>query len=135
MKKITRLLAGLVAALLVLSGCTPSGGNASDGEKDSLVFSINADITTVDAAKSKDLVTNIVKIQMYDTLIRKTPDGSLEPSLAEDWQISDDAMHVDFTIRQGVKFHNGDTMTAEDVAFSLNRAIESSFTSSLTNAM
>ena len=135
MKKITRLLAALVALLLVLSGCASSGGGASDGEKDSLVFSINADITTVDAAKSKDLVTNIVKIQMYDTLIRKTPEGNLEPGLAEDWEISDDAMHVDFTIRQGVKFHNGDTMTAEDVAFSLNRAIESSFTASLTNAM
>lgn len=67
MKKITRLLAALVALLLVLSGCASSGGGASDGEKDSLVFSINADITTVDAAKSKDLVTNIVKIQMLES--------------------------------------------------------------------
>lgn len=62
--------------------------------------------------------------QMYEPLAHVEDDGSITPALATDWVISDDGKTYTFTIREGVKFHNGDEMTAEDVAFSLNRAFE-----------
>jgi peptide/nickel transport system substrate-binding protein len=49
------------------------------------------------------------------------PGGLYTPCLAESWVISPDARSYEFKLREGVKFHNGDTMTAEDVVFSLKR--------------
>ena len=49
------------------------------------------------------------------------PDGTYSPCLAESWTVSPDAKTYEFKLRQGVKFHNGDTMTAEDVIFSFWR--------------
>ncbi len=49
------------------------------------------------------------------------PEGLYTPSLAESWTVSPDARVYDFKLRKGVKFHNGDTMTAEDVIFSFWR--------------
>jgi len=49
------------------------------------------------------------------------PEGFYTPSLAESWTVSPDARLYEFRLRKGVKFHNGDTMTAEDVVFSFQR--------------
>jgi peptide/nickel transport system substrate-binding protein len=49
------------------------------------------------------------------------PDGTYSPCLAESWTISPDSKVYEFKLRQGVKFHNGDPMTAEDVIFSFQR--------------
>lgn len=146
----TRRRLSLVLALLMLtglfSGCTkqappaggedtPSGDDAQEPVRDSLIFSINADIVSLDCHMARDTVTGIVQYQIYDTLIRNQPGEGLVPGLAESWEFSADNTEITFAIRQNVKFHNGDTMTAEDVAFSLNRAIASSFTSSYSSTM
>lgn len=57
----------------------------------------------------------------HDALIKAMPDGLLTPCLAESWTISPDYKIYEFTLRKGVKFHNGDSMTAEDVIFSFSR--------------
>jgi peptide/nickel transport system substrate-binding protein len=57
----------------------------------------------------------------HDALLKAMPDGLYTPSLAESWTISPDARVYEFKLRKGVKFHNGDTMTAEDVIFSFWR--------------
>ena len=118
---------------------TPGGGQGDQATpepvKDTLVFSINADIVSIDCHMARDTVSAIVLRQMYDTLVRDQPGEGLVPGLAESWEFSADNLQLTFKIREGVKFHNGDTMTAEDVAFSLNRAIASSFTSSFSGTM
>lgn len=65
------------------------------------------------------------QIQMYDRLVDQMPGTTdLQPGLAESWEISDDNLTYTFHLRQGVKFSNGDPVTAEDVKFSLDRMID-----------
>src|SRR5438309_9335376 len=59
---------------------------------------------------------------MHDALVKPMPGNHLTPSLAESWTVSPDQRVYDFKLRQGLKFHNGDPFTAEDVKFSFQRA-------------
>jgi peptide/nickel transport system substrate-binding protein len=58
---------------------------------------------------------------LHDALVRPMPDNPMAPNLAESWTVSDDQRVYDFKLRQGLKFHNGDPFTAEDVKFSFLR--------------
>ena len=58
---------------------------------------------------------------MHDALVKPMPDGQMSPCLATQWRESEDGLTYDFALRQGVKFHNGDPFTAEDVKFSFER--------------
>jgi peptide/nickel transport system substrate-binding protein len=57
----------------------------------------------------------------HDALLKPMPQGNYTPCLAESWTISPDSKVYEFKLRKGVKFHNGDTMTADDVVFSFKR--------------
>jgi peptide/nickel transport system substrate-binding protein len=59
---------------------------------------------------------------MHDALVKTMPGKPMAPSLAESWTVSADQKVYDFTLRSGLKFHNGDPFTAEDVKFSFERA-------------
>ncbi len=58
---------------------------------------------------------------VHDALVKPMPGNNMAPSLAESWTESDDKRVYEFTLRKGVKFHNGDPFTAEDVVFSFKR--------------
>ncbi len=58
---------------------------------------------------------------LHDSLVKGMPEGIFTPSLAESWTVSPDCKVYEFKLRKGVKFHNGDIMTAEDVVFSFWR--------------
>lgn len=60
--------------------------------------------------------------QVYETLIDFNPDMTFKGVLAESWEIPDDVTYI-FHIRQGVKFHNGREMTADDVVYSFQRVL------------
>lgn len=68
------------------------------------------------AASSFQITNNI-----FDTLVKVTPEGKFIPGLAESWEISEDGLTITFSLRKGVTFHNGREMTAEDVKFSFER--------------
>ena len=61
--------------------------------------------------------------QIYETLVVYDDDGNLIPWLAESWEYADDCT-INFKIREGVKFHNGDELKASDVIFTLNRLVK-----------
>ncbi len=61
---------------------------------------------------------------IYDYLIEIAPDNSLQPNLAESWEISDDGLTYTFHLRDGVTFHNGSAFTAADVVYTFNRMVE-----------
>jgi len=58
---------------------------------------------------------------LHDALVKPMPGNHLTPSLAESWTVSQDQKTYDFKLREGLKFHNGDPFTAEDVKFSFLR--------------
>ncbi len=58
---------------------------------------------------------------MHDALVKPMPGNLMTPSLAESWTVSADQRVYEFKLREGLKFHNGDLFTAEDVKFSFHR--------------
>src|SRR6201988_720805 len=58
---------------------------------------------------------------LHDALVKPMPGNAMAPSLAEAWSMSKDGLVYEFVLRKGVKFHNGDVMTADDVKFSFER--------------
>ena len=59
---------------------------------------------------------------LHDALVKPMPGNQMTPSLAESWTVSPDQRVYEFKLREGLKFHNGDPFTAEDVKFSFLRA-------------
>src|SRR2546427_4822393 len=78
--------------------------------------------TWFDPAETPGIITPFMFMYaMHDALLKPMPDNPMAPSLATTWQESPDGLTYDFELRQGVKFHNGDPFTAEDVKFSFER--------------
>lgn len=84
------------------------------------------DITTLDPAQSFEFAGADVIRNVYGKLVNFDPlnlEKGYEPDLAESWEVSEDGKTITFTMREGVTFHSGNPVTAEDVEFSLRRAI------------
>lgn len=134
-KKIRNILCFMLIAAMVLTGCSGGAGkapadnkgNENGTAKDTINYAITGEPSTFDPHNISDNIAKQVFNQIFDRLIRQEADGKLNPGLAESWDLSEDGKSITFKIRKNVKFHNGETMTAEDVAFSLNRAIQSKF--------
>ncbi|MGC6485110.1 MAG: ABC transporter substrate-binding protein [Candidatus Puniceispirillales bacterium] len=67
-------------------------------------------------------IDQVLYANVFEGLTRFAEDGSIMPGLAKDWVISSDGLVYDFTLHQGVQFHDGTMLDAEDVKFSLDRA-------------
>ncbi len=83
------------------------------------------DTDTLDPAWNYESAGDAVIQNIYEQLVtyNGTDATSFVPALAEKWEISDDGMTYVFHIRKGVKFHNGDEMTPEDVAYTFQRGL------------
>lgn len=129
------LLLGLLCA--VLCGCkdgsaaqTPedeSGSNEPAAQPaadhlNEITVGIAQDLDeSLDPHKAVAAGTKEVMFNVFEGLMKPTPEGDLIPAVAEKYEISDDQLTYTFTIRDGIKFHNGDPVTAEDVGESLAR--------------
>jgi len=67
-------------------------------------------------------IDEIVYANVFEGLTRITEDGSAAPALARSWAVSDDGLVYEFSLQEGVSFHDGTSFDAEDVVFTLNRA-------------
>jgi peptide/nickel transport system substrate-binding protein len=107
--------AWLLVALALI--CSPTAWATAD----ELVIGQRADVSHLDPHYST-LASDInVYVNLYDTLVGRDEHLALVPALATSWaRLDDTTWH--FRLRQGVVFHNGDPLTAEDVRFSLERA-------------
>ncbi|MFT4041028.1 MAG: ABC transporter substrate-binding protein [Thermomicrobiales bacterium] len=97
-----------------LSAATPGG---------TLRFGRSTDSDNLDPVTNDGNVNIWYFMSIYDQLVRVAPDGiSLEPALAESWEISDDGITYTFHLREGVLFSDGTPFTADDVIYSYTRA-------------
>ena len=142
MKK--RLLALLLLVSLlgtVLSGCgdgsaeqAPEDGQTSGStdagtQENAITVGIAQDLDdSLDPHKAVAAGTKEVMFNVFEGLMKPTSEGDLTPAIAESYEVSPDRLTYTFTLREGVKFHNGDTVTAEDVVYSINRCAEASET-------
>ena len=129
----------LVAMLLTVASCggSSSGGSSSGGSAAAsptgspvaggdLVFARPSDILSTDPTAIADNISIWAVEQMFETLYTVDQDGKgVHPDLATDYTLSPDKLTWTFTLRHGVKFSDGTPLTAEDVAFSINRARKS----------
>jgi peptide/nickel transport system substrate-binding protein len=120
------LLAGIFVCASALAGETAE----SRGKlKDTLILATWEDLATMDPQSSNRASNWMVQRNIFDTLVRELPDGSVEPELAKSWEFLDDVT-VRFHLRDDVKFHNGEPFTAEDVLFTIKRGLSNSISAS-----
>jgi peptide/nickel transport system substrate-binding protein len=78
--------------------------------------------TWFDPAETPGVITPFLTLYaLHDALVKPMPGNAFAPCLAESWTVSKDGLVYDFGLRRGVRFHNGEPVTAEDVKFSFER--------------
>lgn len=128
----------LVAMLLALSMLLGAGAMPAMAEetRDDIVIALWSEPSTLCGGLAASTAVNMVSRQIFDTLIRKNAEtGEYEPCLATEWTWENDNTDLVLTLRDDVTFHNGEPMTAEDVAFSYNTIINAGYADTATSAM
>ena len=119
-----KLVVVLLALTVALSGCS---GDKKGKDSSQITIGIPQDIEAsldphvVVASGTKEIFFNI-----YEGLVKPDSNGNLNPAVASAYTISDDKKTYTFTLREGVKFHDGSTVTVEDVQYSIERCADTS---------
>ena len=114
-----RGLLGLAA--LGMAGIRPAFSAGPTGQ---LTWGVHISLapTWFDPAETPSLVTPyMLYYAMHDAMVKAMPGELMANSLAESWSATEDGMSYTFVLRDGVTFHNGEKVTAEDVKFSFER--------------
>ena len=131
-KKLLALFLALVMVGAVLPGCGDGskdpggqGNNGKTGEPvkgGEITVGIAQDLDdSLDPHQTVAAGTREVLFNIFEGLVKPNSDGEMIPAVAEKYELSEDGTTYTFTLRDGVKFHNGQTVTAEDVVYSINR--------------
>lgn len=134
MKKVKKVLAAILCLACAISGvaCANSGGQTKAETKDSNSLTIaKASEPLIITPFTDTLLPNkndmFILCSMYDTLIYlDSATGEFQPNVATEWNISEDGLTYTFKLREDVTFWDGSPLTAEDVAFGIQKASESS---------
>ena len=117
------LLSALLLATVVVTACDDNnGGSAYDG--DELVVGIAIEARTLDLHGTNDVGSTQVSRQIFETLVFQDEDMNILPGLAHTWEQYNDSVW-EFQLNEGVYFHNGQPLTAYDVAATFERAADS----------
>jgi peptide/nickel transport system substrate-binding protein len=124
----TIVSASVLALAMTLAGCGGGGGSTQTGGVGDahIMAATDTDIVGFNPYEINDIASAVAFKAIYDTLVYLTSDLELEPGLAKSWEYVDDNT-LRFYLHEGVTFHNGEPLTAEDVKFSLERTAESGF--------
>lgn len=131
-KKLLALFLALVMVGAVLPGCgdgsNDPGGQGNNGKTGEpvkggeITVGIAQDLDdSLDPHQTVAAGTREVLFNIFEGLVKPNSDGEMIPAVAEKYTLSEDGTTYTFTLREGVKFHNGQTVTAEDVVYSINR--------------
>ncbi len=114
------LLMVVMSLALTLCGC--AGKRQGEGATSQITIGIPQDVEdSLDPHKAVAAGTEEVFFNIYEGLVKPDSDGNLNPAVASDYKISEDKKVYTFTLREGVKFHDGSPVTAEDVEYSIMR--------------
>jgi peptide/nickel transport system substrate-binding protein len=116
-----RWLAAAILAVVLVTGVRPA---AAVPPSDTMVLGLHVTLVSrwLDPGETEALITPfMVLYALHDALVKPMPAGITTPSLAESWSMAKDQLSYDFVLRKGIKFHNGDPVTAEDVKFTFER--------------
>ncbi len=109
-------------ALAAIPLAAPVGALAQN-RKDAVVLAMTLEPPGLDpTAGAASAIAEIVQYNIFETLTKINPDGSVSPLLAESWEVSPDLKTYTFKLRKGVKFQNGEPFNAAAVKFSYDRA-------------
>jgi peptide/nickel transport system substrate-binding protein len=114
----------LVGALLLLSTALLALPSTAAAQGDQVTWGVHISLapTWFDPAESPGIITPyMIYYALHDALVKPMPGQPLAPSLAESWTVSKDHLAHEFVLRKGVRFHNGEPVTAEDVKYSFER--------------
>lgn len=143
MKKVKWMMAGaitVITAAALLAGCGKSGGSAAGngsagGSKDAVSIEISSDPSVLCGGFAANSTVNLVSDQVFDRLLESNGDGTFTPKLATEWEFDENGKDIIFTLREGVTFHNGEPVTADDVVFSFNEIINGAYATTATSPM
>jgi peptide/nickel transport system substrate-binding protein len=113
----------LILAVLVLVLAVPPARSIAAPEGQ-IVWGVHVSLAPLwfDPADTQGMITPfMVLYAIHDAMVKPMPGNAVAPSLAESWSVSKDGLVYEFVLRKGVRFHNGDPVTAEDVKFSFER--------------
>lgn len=126
---ISQVLLFMGTLALILAGCGGSGNNGlASNQKFIWPNEGTQDVKTLDPGLIGDL-SSAYALQLIDSgLVTLDPAQNLKvvPDLAQSWSVSSDGLHWTFNLRPGLKFSNGDPLTAQDFAYSIDRAFDPS---------
>lgn len=110
----------LLTLTIALGGCA---GDKEDGgsSESAITIGIPQDLDSLDPNRATGAGTQEILFNVYEGLYKPDSDGNLVPAVASDCVISEDGLVYTFTLRDGVKFHNGNPVTVEDVVYSMNK--------------
>ncbi|WP_312790550.1 ABC transporter substrate-binding protein [Diaphorobacter nitroreducens] len=95
----------------------------AQGKKDAVTLALALEPPGLDpTAGAASSIAEVTLYNIYETLTKINPDGSVSPLLAESWEVSPDLKTYTFRLRKGVTFHNGEPLNAAAVKFSFDRA-------------
>jgi peptide/nickel transport system substrate-binding protein len=117
-----------LALLVLVPAILFAQGSQKTAKKDILIVAMPADASTLDANGKNDNASINVRRQIFETLLTYNEDMELVPLLAESYKWEGDKVII-FSIRKNVVFHNGDTLKASDVKFSMERAARMKYAS------
>jgi peptide/nickel transport system substrate-binding protein len=116
-----RLVWLIVGIVVMLSG-VPAAGQSQPQGQIIIAFDTSIAPTYLDPSETSGIATPFVFLYaIHDALIKPLPGNDQAPCLATSWTESPDGLVYEFTLREGLTFHNGDPFTAEDVKFSFWR--------------
>jgi len=131
-----KIIAAIVAVIIVVAAVAGVWMMTQPGEEKPIVapevlyVAGTSDVTTWDPSYSYSTEAEYLA-NIYEPLIWANPPGSAEsfrPGLATSWEVSDDGLTWTFHLRHNVTFHNGDTLDAQDVIFSIQRTLKTFYT-------
>jgi ABC-type transport system substrate-binding protein len=112
----------LVAAALTFAAAGEAAAQAAPAGEVVVAFHVTIAPSWFDPSSAPPQVTPFgILYALHDAVIRPLPGKRIAPSLAESWTESPDGKTYEFKLRRGLKFHNGDPLTTEDVKFSFER--------------